>query len=112
MLGGHHGFDCLASSLIMPPNFGSGVGNCLPLMVVVALGDPGVPVVSIFSPRAQGAASRAVASTAAGASGITDDLSLFVFMCSLVQSMSSSCRCFLLRFCSGTAFANRVAEPS
>jgi hypothetical protein len=32
--------------LITPPNSGSGAGSCLPLIVVVALGDPGVPVVS------------------------------------------------------------------
>ena len=29
-----------------PPNFGSGAGSCLPSMVVVALGEPGTPVVS------------------------------------------------------------------
>src|SRR6267154_4044589 len=43
--GGHQGFDSEAFSLITPPNFGSGGGSCLPSMVVVALGDPGVPVV-------------------------------------------------------------------
>jgi hypothetical protein len=32
--------------LITPPNFGSGAGSCLPLMVVVALGEPGTPVIS------------------------------------------------------------------
>jgi hypothetical protein len=37
-----------------PPNFGSGAGSCLPLMVVVALGEPGTPVVWI-SARAEGA---------------------------------------------------------
>ena len=42
--GAHHGFDCSAPSLITPPNFGSGGGSCLPLMVVVALGEPSVPV--------------------------------------------------------------------
>jgi hypothetical protein len=31
--------------LITPPNFGSGGGNCLPSIDVVALGDPGVPVI-------------------------------------------------------------------
>jgi hypothetical protein len=31
--------------LITPPNFGSGGGSCLPLIVVVASGEPGVPVV-------------------------------------------------------------------
>src|SRR5262245_33745150 len=47
MRGGHHGFDCLASSLITPPNLGSGTGSCFPEIVVVAPGEPGVPVVSI-----------------------------------------------------------------
>jgi hypothetical protein len=42
--GGHHGVDSEALSLITPPNFGSGGGNCLPLMVVVALGEPSTPV--------------------------------------------------------------------
>src|SRR6478672_11176173 len=44
-LGAHHGFDCSASSLITPPNFGSGGGSCFPSIVVVAPGDPGVPVI-------------------------------------------------------------------
>ena len=43
--GGHHAFDSVAFSLITPPNFGSGGGSCLPLIVVVSLGEPGVPVV-------------------------------------------------------------------
>ena len=43
--GGHHGLDSEAFSLITPPNFGSGGGSCLPLMVVVALGEPGTPVI-------------------------------------------------------------------
>jgi hypothetical protein len=34
-------------SLITPPNCGAGAGSSLPLIVVVALGDPGVPVVCI-----------------------------------------------------------------
>ena len=45
MRGAHHGFDLRASSLITPPNFGSGAGSCLPSIVVVAPGEPGVPVV-------------------------------------------------------------------
>src|SRR5215469_6968630 len=45
--GAHHALDCMALSLITPPNFGSGAGSCLPLMVVVAPGEPGVPVVWI-----------------------------------------------------------------
>ena len=43
--GGHHAFDSVAFSLITPPNFGSGGGSCLPLIVVVALGEPGVPMI-------------------------------------------------------------------
>ena len=42
--GAHQGFDCSASSLITPPNLGSGAGNCLLLTVVVALGEPSTPV--------------------------------------------------------------------
>ena len=37
--------ESLAVSLMTPPNFGSGGGSCLPLMVVVASGKPGVPVI-------------------------------------------------------------------
>src|SRR5210317_152415 len=44
--GAHQGFDSRASFLITPPNFGSGAGNCLPLIVVVALGEPNSPVIS------------------------------------------------------------------
>src|SRR4029077_6102436 len=47
--GGHQGVDSEAFSLITPPNFGSGGGNCLPSMVVVAPGEPGVPVVWIWA---------------------------------------------------------------
>src|SRR5271165_6778223 len=45
--GAHQAFDSDAFSLITPPNAGSGGGSCLPLMVVVALGEPGTPVVWI-----------------------------------------------------------------
>src|SRR5215472_12555866 len=45
--GAHHAFDWSALSLITPPNFGSGAGSCFPLIVVVAPGEPGVPVVWI-----------------------------------------------------------------
>jgi hypothetical protein len=37
--------ESLAVSLITPPNFVSGGGSCLPLMVMVASGEPGVPVI-------------------------------------------------------------------
>src|SRR5271170_3949773 len=42
--GGHQGVESLALSLMTPPNFGGGGGSCLPSIVVVALGEPGVPV--------------------------------------------------------------------
>jgi len=44
MVGGHQGFDVFASSVMVPPNAGSGAGICLPGIVVVALGEPSVPV--------------------------------------------------------------------
>src|ERR1035438_7675061 len=43
-VGGHHGVDPALFSLITPPNFGAGGGSCFPLMLVVALGEPSVPV--------------------------------------------------------------------
>ena len=48
--GAHQGLDCNASSLITPPNFGSGGGSCLGLTVVVALGEPRVPVTCCAKP--------------------------------------------------------------
>src|SRR5271167_810940 len=44
MRGGHQGLESLAVSLITPPNFGGGGGSCFPSIVVVALGEPNVPV--------------------------------------------------------------------
>src|SRR5271165_1591410 len=44
--GGHQGLESRALSLITPPNFPGGAGSCSPLMVVVALGESGVPVIS------------------------------------------------------------------
>src|SRR5436305_7752007 len=44
MRGAHQAFDCRALSLITPPNFGGGAGSCLPSMVIVALGEPSVPL--------------------------------------------------------------------
>src|SRR4029077_20059051 len=46
-VGGHHGLESTALSLITPPNLGSGGGSCFPSIVVLALGEPGVPVVWI-----------------------------------------------------------------
>src|SRR5215470_18669895 len=56
--GAHHALDCSALSLITPPNFGSGGGSCLPLIVVVAPGEPGVPVVWIWSAGRELAAAK------------------------------------------------------
>src|SRR5208282_6090705 len=42
---GQKGFESLAFSLITPPNGAGGGGSCLPSMVVVALGEPGTPVI-------------------------------------------------------------------
>src|SRR6266851_32284 len=43
--GAHQAFDSEAFSLITPPNFGSGGGSCFPVIVVVAPGEPGSPVI-------------------------------------------------------------------
>src|ERR1044072_3001417 len=40
----HHGVESEAFSLITPPNFGLGPGTCFASRVVVAPGEPGVPV--------------------------------------------------------------------
>jgi Flp pilus assembly pilin Flp len=42
--GGHQGVDSEALSLITPPNFASGGGSWLPGIVIVEVGEPGVPV--------------------------------------------------------------------
>jgi hypothetical protein len=59
-VGGHHGFDSEAFSSMMPPNFGSGGGSCLPSMVVVALGEPRTPVVWMVSAALQTPIAKAV----------------------------------------------------
>jgi hypothetical protein len=43
-VGGHQGFEVLASCVTLPPNFGGGGGSWLPGIVVVAPGAPRVPV--------------------------------------------------------------------
>jgi hypothetical protein len=63
-VGGHHGLESVAVSLITPPNFGSGGGSCFPSMVVVALGEPSVPVVWT-SARAEGATAMTAAASIA-----------------------------------------------
>src|SRR4030095_11488178 len=61
-VGGHHDLESVAVSLITPPNFGSGGGSCFPSMVVVAPGEPGVPVVCICALAAGATAMTAAAS--------------------------------------------------
>src|SRR5437899_12588917 len=60
--GAHQALDWRASSLITPPNFGSGGGSCFPLIVVVAPGEPGVPVVWICA-RAEDATAMTTAAS-------------------------------------------------
>src|SRR5208283_4073295 len=43
--GGHHGVESLALSLITPPNGSCGGGSCLPSRLMVALGEPGTPLI-------------------------------------------------------------------
>src|SRR6476660_3656004 len=43
--GGQYGLESLAVSLITPPNRGGSGGSCLPSIVIVAPGEPGVPVI-------------------------------------------------------------------
>lgn len=59
--GAHHGFELRASLVIVPPKLGSGGGNCLPSIVVVALGEPSMPVTCCANAAP---AVRAVAETA------------------------------------------------
>src|SRR4029077_4892520 len=61
-VGGHHGLESTALSLITPPNLGSGGGSCFPSIVVVALGEPGMPGVLVLS-RAEGATAITAAAT-------------------------------------------------
>jgi hypothetical protein len=42
---GQYGFESTALGLISPRKGGGGFGKYLPSMVVVALGEPGVPVI-------------------------------------------------------------------
>src|SRR6266705_1683319 len=79
-VGGHHGLESAALSLITPPNFGSGGGSCFPSMVV-ALGEPSVPVV--WTPaRVEGAtAMTAAASIAPRNICLADFISINVVRC-------------------------------
>src|SRR5262249_49344387 len=44
-VGGQNGLESFASKLIVPPKGGAGGGRYFPSIVVVALGEPGAPVV-------------------------------------------------------------------
>src|SRR5678815_5199818 len=57
--GAHQGFDSEAFTLITPPNFGSGGGSCLLLIVVVALGEPCSKVAGWATQPARGNAKTA-----------------------------------------------------
>src|ERR1700675_4098195 len=62
--GGQYGLESLAVSLITPPNFGGSGGSCLPSSVIVALGEPGVPVIcwaAAVAPRRLGKVTSKVA---------------------------------------------------
>jgi hypothetical protein len=80
--GAHHGFDCRASSLITPPNSGSGAGSCLLLMVVVALGEPGVPVIC----WAMACKAASMSTTINVAIICTNDF-IFIRLCSFLSRM-------------------------
>ena len=49
--GGQYGLDSGAVRSIWPPNFGLGAGSCLPLIVVVALGEPGADLDRLAGPE-------------------------------------------------------------
>src|SRR4029077_19584349 len=59
---GQYGLESVALSFITPPNGSGGGGICFPSIVVVALGEPGVPGVCIFA-RAEGAPAITIAAS-------------------------------------------------
>src|SRR4030095_11486761 len=61
-VGGHHGLESGAVSLMTPPNFGSGGGSCFPSIVVVAPGEPGVPEVCTCA-RIEGTTAKTAAAS-------------------------------------------------
>src|SRR6516162_4865970 len=56
--GGQYCLDWVVLSLMTPPNLGGGAGSWLPGIVVVALGEPGVPVICCARAAPPGASSR------------------------------------------------------
>src|SRR5262244_546879 len=58
-LAGQNGLESFESKLIVPPKGGAGGGRCFPSIVVVASGEPGVPVVCWASAEPTVRAARA-----------------------------------------------------
>src|SRR5271165_3598193 len=99
--GGHQGFESLALSLMTPPNFGGGGGSCLPSIVVVALGEPGVPV-TCWAPAGKQAMTRSVA---------VDNASVVVFMVekSCVTRARFAVPCIIGRHCDRRKYPESAA---
>src|SRR5262249_35833437 len=72
MRAGQKGLEPLVVRSILPPNFCGGAGIWSPWIVVVALGEPGVPVICCGTPEV--APMRQVASTATTVIAIRDIL--------------------------------------
>src|SRR6476646_237202 len=96
MLGGQKGFDSAAVSLITPPNFGSGGGSCFPSIVVVAPGEPGVPVVWICARAEAATAMTAAASIPQRMICRVDFIGVNLVVCCLSNS-SESAQCVVPR---------------
>src|SRR5437016_12570688 len=58
-VGGHHGLESVALSLITPPNGSGGGGICFPSIVTVASGEPGVPLICCAQAEAAAAITAA-----------------------------------------------------
>src|SRR5271155_6232110 len=65
--GGHQGVESWATSLMTPPNFGGGGVIFFPSIVVVALGEPGVPV-TCWAAAGATAVARSIKEIRSGAS--------------------------------------------
>src|SRR6478672_9253418 len=85
-VGGHHGLESTALSLITPPNLGSGGGSCFPSIVVVALGEPGVPVVWICAWAKGATATTTVASIPERTICLADFIGINLVCCCLSNS--------------------------
>src|SRR5271157_6056053 len=89
-LGGHYGFESLTLSLMTPPNFGGGGGSCFPSIVVVALGEPGVPVVCICAVGEDSAllswANVSVMRLEAASQPISPPIASIAIICTLILS--------------------------